>query len=95
MHRLHSVDPACALVFTMPTRTEHRPGAAKPEPVGPGETLNAYARQVDELARMVEDWQASNRRYAGALAGALGELHVALDEIAADLSGHGGTGDAA
>jgi hypothetical protein len=57
--------------------------------------LDAYARQVDELARMVEDWQAANRRYAGALAGALGELHVALDEIAAEVAGRGPNGDAA
>jgi hypothetical protein len=85
------VDTPCAVVLTLPAR----PGRRAARPAGPGEALDAYARQADELARMVEDWQAANRRYARALTAALGELHVALDEIAADLTGSGGNGGAA
>jgi hypothetical protein len=59
------------------------PPAADPE--DPAVVLAAYARQVDELARLVEDWQAAAAGYARVLAHALGELHVALDEAATTL----------
>src|SRR6266536_1930956 len=97
MHRLHVVDTPAAVVLTLPPRPADPPTGpdAAAAADGPGEVLDAYARQVDELARMVEDWQASNLRYARVLTTALGELHVALDETAAGLSGPGGGGDAA
>ena len=50
--------------------------------------LEVYAGQVDEIAAVVEQWQATpldrdtHRRYAAAVLGALGELHVALDTAA-------------
>lgn len=47
---------------------------------------DVFARQVDELAAMVD---AENRRAAAAarvIASSLGELHVALDELAHRLS---------
>lgn len=52
----------------------------------PWELADAYARQVDELARLAEDWHAASGRYARAVDAALGELHTALDELAARLA---------
>lgn len=51
-----------------------------------GELAETYARQADELARLVEDWDAASRRYARAVTTGLGELHVVLDELAARLA---------
>ncbi len=51
-----------------------------------GIVLAAYARQVDELARLVEDWQAACAGYGRVLTDALGELHVVLDETATELA---------
>lgn len=54
----------------------------------PGDVLDAYARQPDEIAAVVEAWlrvlpdTAETRRYAAAVLHALGELHVALDTAA-------------
>jgi hypothetical protein len=64
----------------------------RPATGGPGQVLDAYARQAAELARLVEDWQASNRRFAAVLVGALGELQVALEEAAAQLQGRSTVG---
>jgi len=55
-----------------------------------GVVLAAYARQVDELARLVEDWQAACAGYARILTDSLGELHVVLDETATTLHQDGG-----
>lgn len=58
-------------------------------PAGPlAAVLDAYARQPDEIAGLVEAWlqvlpdTADTRRYAAAVLHALGELHVALDTAA-------------
>ena len=56
----------------------------------PAVVLAVYARQVDELARLVEDWQTACAGYAQVLTHALGELHVVLDEAATDLDRQGG-----
>ncbi len=56
----------------------------------PAVVLAAYARQVDELARLVEDWQAACTGYAHVLARSLGELHVVLDETANTMNRQGG-----
>lgn len=63
-------------------------------PPGPlADVLDAYARQPDEIASLVEAWlttlpdTADTRRYARAVLHALGELHVALD-TAAHLTRH-------
>ena len=67
---------------------EARPPAGVPA-VGIGEAadvLAVHARHADELARLVEDWQAANAGYARVLTRALGELHVALDQAAHDLT---------
>ena len=67
-------------------------GAAAPAAPLAG-VLDAYARQPDEIATLVEDWRAtlpdtaSTRRYTRAVLAALGELHVALD-TAAHLAQH-------
>jgi hypothetical protein len=71
-------------------------------PAGPlAAVLDAYARQSDEIAALVEDWRAtlpdtaSTRSYARAVLAALGELHVALDtaaHLAAVLTGGPGHG---
>ncbi len=68
------------------SRAPALPGTAgDPEP-DPAVVLAAYARQVDELARLVEDWQTACAGYARVLGGALGELHVVLDETATELT---------
>jgi hypothetical protein len=52
--------------------------------------LAAYARQVDELAHLVEQWRAANAGYAQVLTHALGQLHVVLDETATEMNRGGG-----
>jgi hypothetical protein len=74
-------------VLTPTPPTPAPPGRDEPEQDAAG-VLAAYARQVDELAHLVEDWQAACAGYARVLAGALGELHVALDETATSLDHH-------
>lgn len=71
-----------------------RPPAGSTAPAAPlAEVLDAYARQPDEIAGLVEAWlttlpdTADTRRYARAVLHALGELHVALD-TAAHLTRH-------
>jgi hypothetical protein len=73
------------MTITVLTPTITTPTLAAPEEGpgrDPGVVLAAYARQVDELARLVEDWQTACAGYARVLAAALGELHVVLDETA-------------
>ncbi len=76
--------------MTITALTDTAPAAlavAADEPEsGAGAVLAAYARQVDELARLVEDWQTACAGYARVLAGALGELHVVLDDTATELT---------
>lgn len=50
--------------------------------LAPAELADAYARQVDELAAIVDQYDAAHRRYTTVLRSALGDLHVALDELA-------------
>ncbi len=78
--------------MTITTRTDTGPAslAAADEPeTDAGIVLAGYARQVDELARLVEDWQAACTGYAQVLGAALGELHVVLDETATGLNRQG------
>jgi hypothetical protein len=51
----------------------------------PARTLAAYARQADELVGMVERYDTAHRRHITVLLNALGDLHVAMDELAARL----------
>jgi hypothetical protein len=51
----------------------------------PARTLAAYARQADELAGMVEQDDTAHRRHSTVLLHALGDLHVAMDELATRL----------
>jgi uncharacterized protein YciW len=51
----------------------------------PARTLAAYARQAHELAGMVEQYDTAHRRHITVLLHALGDLHVAMDELAARL----------
>jgi hypothetical protein len=51
----------------------------------PARTLAAYARQADELAGMVEQYATAHRRHITVLLHALGDLHVAMEELAARL----------
>jgi len=51
----------------------------------PAQTLAAYARQADELAGMVEQYDTAHRRHITVLLHALGDLHVAMDELATRL----------
>lgn len=68
--------------------TTGTPPGAQPPPGPLAEVLDAYARQPDEIAALVEAWlttlpdTADTRRYARAVLHALGELHVALDTAA-------------
>jgi hypothetical protein len=54
--------------------------------VPPAELAEAHARQVDELAAIVEQYDAAHRRYTAVLLDALGDLHVALDELSTALA---------
>jgi hypothetical protein len=51
----------------------------------PAQTLAADARQSDELAAMVEQYDTAHRRHITVLLHALGDLHVAMEELAACL----------
>jgi hypothetical protein len=51
----------------------------------PAETVAAYACQADELAAMVEQYDTAHRRHITVLLHALGDLHVAMDELATRL----------
>ena len=51
------------------------------------ELADTYARQVDELAAMVEAEAERAARFHAVLAAALGEMHQALDEIQGALRG--------
>ncbi len=53
----------------------------------PGELLEVYGRQVDELAATVESLAAQQAAALRMVAGALGELHVVLDELAGRVPG--------
>jgi hypothetical protein len=71
--------------------TTGTPPGPQPPAGGLADVLDAYARQPDEIAGLVEVWLTTlpdtpdTRRYARAVLHALGELHVALD-TAADLA---------
>lgn len=66
------------------TASGARPGGADTAQVA--DVLACYARQVDELARMMEDFTAVCTGHVQVLAHALGELHVVLDEAATTLN---------
>jgi hypothetical protein len=51
----------------------------------PAEVAASYARQADELAALVEQYDAAHRRHVRVLLHALGNLHVAMDELATSL----------
>jgi len=51
----------------------------------PAQTLAGYARQADELAGMVEQYDTAHRQHITVLLQALGDLHVAMDELATRL----------
>jgi hypothetical protein len=51
----------------------------------PADELAAYARQADELAAMVEQYDTAHRRHTTVLLHALGDLHVAMEELATRL----------
>jgi hypothetical protein len=51
----------------------------------PADVVAAYARQADELAAMVEQYDTAHRRHITVLLHALGDLHVAMDELATRL----------
>jgi hypothetical protein len=51
----------------------------------PADVVAAYARQADELAAMVEQYDAAHRRHITVLLHALADLHVAMDELAGRL----------
>ncbi|PZS27681.1 MAG: hypothetical protein DLM59_15900 [Pseudonocardiales bacterium] len=79
--------------MTITARTDTAPAslAAADEPEADAAVVLAgYARQVDELACLVEDWQAANTGYAQVLTHALGELHVVLDETATGMNREAG-----
>lgn len=57
---------------------------------GSAPDVEAYARQVDQLAASLEDHMARERAATQALIDAFGALHVALDEVAAILAGQSG-----
>jgi hypothetical protein len=51
----------------------------------PAEVIACYARQADELAALVEQYDAAHDRHMRVLLHALGDLHVAMDELATSL----------
>jgi hypothetical protein len=51
----------------------------------PARMLAAYARQADELAGMVGQYATAHCRHSTVLLHALGDLHVAMDEVATRL----------
>jgi hypothetical protein len=51
----------------------------------PADVVAAYARQADELAAMVEQYDTAHRRHITVLLHALADLHVAMDELATRL----------
>jgi len=51
----------------------------------PAEVVAAYARQADELAALIEQYDTAHRRHITVLRHALGDLHAAMDELAAHL----------
>jgi hypothetical protein len=52
----------------------------------PTQTLAAYARQADELAAMVEQYDTAHGRHITVLLHALGDLPVAMHELATRLA---------
>jgi hypothetical protein len=52
----------------------------------PAELADCYSRQADELAALMEQWEAAAQRQGEVMRTALGELHVALDELSAQLA---------
>jgi hypothetical protein len=48
----------------------------------PADAVAAYARQADELAALVELYDTAHRAHITVLLHALGDLHVAMDELA-------------
>ncbi len=63
-----------------------------PAPAAGGEVVElaeVYARQADELARLVEDADRKHQATVRVLLGGLAELHVALDELAHRAAGMG------
>jgi hypothetical protein len=51
----------------------------------PAETAAAYARQADELAAIIEQYDTAHRRHITVLLHALGDLYLAMDELATRL----------
>lgn len=81
---LHTAAAALEAKRPEPTSTE-KPSGQRPSDVTPAEIAAAYARQVDELAALVEQYDEAHRRYTRVLLDGLGDLHVALDELAEAL----------